>query len=471
MLASIRPYATAGVALVGAGVIAAAPVVAPPIPESHVTVPQVSSQAVELSAFFDPLTTWIEVFTAAFENGGVIAEEVLSNPAPVLRQILANQIGYLQTIGTAGQGLVEGLTEFLSPDNPGGLIAGLQEAVAELTAGNFAGFVAVAARTTLLGPVIAIGLPLLASGLLEIPAEIVQNVANVVTTLTSPLGPVTMALLSGAGTGLGVANAFGDSIQLAINAIGEADPLGALTALLNAPGVMAGALLNGYSSLEGFDYPGLLVGADGIPGLVEVLTVTLPRAIADALGASGGVPTNPFGGLFSAAEKSAPSAAGGVGDPSTGSGEFVAVGFDDGDGDASGGDAVGDNTGQGSDAETVEVAGFVDKPAKKASNAALTDATSENGGVEVVETDAGSDELDLSVDVGADDETPSIGGTNADGPTAGGSGGATKNRGLTKASLGDATGGSSGNDSGSATGSSRTTAGSGNTGGSDSGDE
>src|SRR5690606_3351247 len=49
--------------------------------------------------------------------------------------------------------------------------------------------------------------------------------------------------------------------------------------------------------------------------------------------------------------------------------------------------------------------------------------------------------------------------------------GVAKNRGLTKASLGDATGGSSGGDSGSATGSSRTTAGSGNTGGSDSGDE
>ena len=85
----LRPYATAGVALVGASVIAIAPV-APPLPDVYVANP-----AVQLSAAVDPITPWLNVFNDSVINFAGLADAWLEAPSPVLQQVIANQIGYL----------------------------------------------------------------------------------------------------------------------------------------------------------------------------------------------------------------------------------------------------------------------------------------------------------------------------------------------------------------------------------------
>ncbi len=62
MNAAVRPYATAGVALVGASVIAISPL-APPMPDLQAVQRSVSSVGVELSAAVNPIENWIQVFS------------------------------------------------------------------------------------------------------------------------------------------------------------------------------------------------------------------------------------------------------------------------------------------------------------------------------------------------------------------------------------------------------------------------
>jgi hypothetical protein len=96
MQAALRPYVTAGVALVGASVIAVTPVTVPP------TAIEVRDTAVQLSALTNPIDIFRPVFEQALENAQTVGQAIAANPAPILEQILANQLG---NIGSIGQGL------------------------------------------------------------------------------------------------------------------------------------------------------------------------------------------------------------------------------------------------------------------------------------------------------------------------------------------------------------------------------
>ena len=282
MQVAVRPYITTGVALVGASVIAVSPIAVSP-PELELPTIPTSTAAVQLAAATNPITAWIDVVAGAFENASAITEDWLSDPAPILRQFIRNQLGYGETVIATGQGVVDAFIEYISPDNPAGLIAQLETAAEELSSGNIAGAINTAADAFILGPILNIGIGLLDSGLLEIPATMAQNFANVVATLTDPLTALPV-VLGGLGAVIGPINAFGDSIQAVVNAVGAGDPLGAIGAALSAPAVVVGALLNGYTNLEGTEYPGLLSYAEGFGGgLIQALFVTLPRAIAEAI--------------------------------------------------------------------------------------------------------------------------------------------------------------------------------------------
>ena len=87
MYAVPRPLAAAGVALVGASAIAISPVsVAPP----NIQV----SPAIELAASTD----WADIFTRAGANAQALFDTWRQAPAPILQQIIANQISYLQEL-------------------------------------------------------------------------------------------------------------------------------------------------------------------------------------------------------------------------------------------------------------------------------------------------------------------------------------------------------------------------------------
>jgi hypothetical protein len=283
MQVAVRPYLTSGVALVGASVIAVSPVVVTP-PDIHLPAMPVSSAAVELTAVTNPITAWLDVLSSALGNATALGGEWLSDPAPLLRQFIENQLGYAETALTAGQGVINGFIQYINPANPSGLVATLQTAFGELTSGDIAGAVETTAQALILLPILNLGLPLLTSGLLEIPATIAQNVANVVATLTS-VDTALPIVLGGLGTVLGPINAFGDSLQAVFDAATSLDPLAAVGALLSAPAVITGALINGYTNAEGTEFPGLLTFGDNPfnSGLLQSLLINLPRALAAAI--------------------------------------------------------------------------------------------------------------------------------------------------------------------------------------------
>jgi hypothetical protein len=119
-----------------ASVIAVAPI-APPLPDIHMPKAADVAASVELSAFVNPLTTLIDVIQTSIGNLSTTGGQVLADPFPVLRQIAANQLGYLTTLGTAGLGLASALTTFATTTLP----TALQTALGQLLMGDVAGAV------------------------------------------------------------------------------------------------------------------------------------------------------------------------------------------------------------------------------------------------------------------------------------------------------------------------------------------
>ena len=276
-----KSYLTAGVALAGASVIAVSPVVATPLsPPGVNTHPafSVSTADLQLATTVNPIAAWAEVVSAAYGNVAALGEEVLSDPAPILRQFILNQLSNGEAVVSAATGAIGGFLEYISPDNAFGLGAQLRTAAEQLSSGNIAGAIETATQALFLAPVISVAFPVLSSGLLEIPGTIAQNFANVVKTVTDPNTVLPIAL-GALGTVLAPVNAFGDSLQETFDALGDGDLGAALNAVINIPAAVVGAVLNGYTNLAGSVFPGLF----SEDGLVHALVVTLPRAIAAAI--------------------------------------------------------------------------------------------------------------------------------------------------------------------------------------------
>lgn len=213
MQLALRPYATAGIALVGASVIAISPVAPPPLPV------QVASPAVQLAAAVNPIDPWLAVFNNSAVNFAGLANEVLSAPAPVLQQFIANQIRYL--------GALPEFELIL-----GNVLNNLQNVVNA----------PLAVDTSTLDPA-HVGIWGVLPTLL--PAEL-QPVLNFTTTYLSGVllglvGPVVAPVL-----------ALGASIHAVIGALTAAnpDPIAALNELINIPAKMADAFLNGGQTLD-----------------------------------------------------------------------------------------------------------------------------------------------------------------------------------------------------------------------------
>lgn len=89
----LRPYAAAGVAVVGASAIALAPV-APPLPDDI----KIANPAVSLSATIDPITPWAQLLEDAGENVAALVDDWAEAPFPVLQQVIVNQLTYLNEL-------------------------------------------------------------------------------------------------------------------------------------------------------------------------------------------------------------------------------------------------------------------------------------------------------------------------------------------------------------------------------------
>lgn len=271
MHAALRSPLTAGIALCGASAIALTPI-APTMPAlTEIQARAVSSAEVALTAAANPIEQWAQVIQQALANGGVLAEQWLADPAPILRQLLTNGLGYGQEIATALEASVMGLVDYLRLDNEYGLAATLQRGITQIAEGQFYNGINSLFEAAML-LVISPALPLI--GLLQIPVTMAQNFADVIATLPNSVIGLGFAVL---GNVSGVVAAFGSVGQAVVDAISTGDLVGALNAIVGAPATLVGAFLNGFEP----------VGAPGILspyGVIDQL-MGAANAIAVALGA------------------------------------------------------------------------------------------------------------------------------------------------------------------------------------------
>lgn len=279
---ALRPYVSAGIAIAGAGVIAITPLSAPPPQAAERTV---EFSSVQLSGSVQTLVTqstaeaavsaippelspaeayqYFAMLTAAYVMDAIAP--IVSNPTPILSQVLANQFWYanILTMGT-----VTGATNLLwalenAPQH-------LSTAAAQLMAGDPAAAITTLWNNLVVGTVMAVGLPLVPA--LQIPVAITQNIANVVATTPMMVMGLGFDVLATANSTVGAATA---SIRNIVDAAGSGDPTAVVNAILTAPAnIASGFLIGGYPE-----------GNTGlINGVVKHL-VLARETIAEALGA------------------------------------------------------------------------------------------------------------------------------------------------------------------------------------------
>lgn len=275
MNAALRPYATTGIAIVGAAVIAVSPVLVTPQSLPDV---QVANPAVELTQITNPIELWAQVLGESIANLGDLTDRVLDDPAPILTQIIANQLANAGILADAAQNAATTIVNAL-----GELPANIATALGQLADGNIVGAVSTLTNALLpiglaiIGPVFAVG---------TVINNMVQNFANVVETLTDP-GVTLPVILGFAGPVLSVLDSLTNTTQAIVTAIGTADLEGLADALINAPARLTDALLNGSGTLLGFlPLPGLLTPGDDpampLAGPIGAL-LNLRDAIAEAI--------------------------------------------------------------------------------------------------------------------------------------------------------------------------------------------
>lgn len=279
----------AGIAMVGAGAIAVTPV-APNVSE-------IQQRAFELTANAkvtdSPAVVYGDLFENGFENLTALAGTLTANPFPILSQLAENQAGYIGQITEGFLGVPEAFENFWNGANGSVL---LDEARAALQRGEFAEAYDRLNRfnvysLTILSPIAewlfsAEPSTRLPEGRIGIPEQIAQNFTDVVATIFDQGGVVNGTTKSFLGPFIGVNFEIALAAEALVAAVQDGDAAGAVNVLVNTPGTVFNALLNGYVNPACGDdcaasqyFPGLINGT----GPIVDLFVRLPNAIADAL--------------------------------------------------------------------------------------------------------------------------------------------------------------------------------------------
>ncbi|MET0700576.1 MAG: hypothetical protein ABWY93_13010 [Mycobacterium sp.] len=274
MQVAVRSYLTAGMTLVGAGAIALSPI-APSLPAT-VHVPTIHEAAVDLAAAAGPLETWVQVLTQAFDNSSDLGQQVIADPAPILAQIITNQLANAAVLNHATKETVDGLVAFGQ-----GLAANLPVALGQIADGNITG-----AEATLLNPLLGQLLTVLQGPIdaYAVVSNTFQNVANIASAVT---GLVLTEGLAITGPVWSTANALTDTAQAVVDE-GAAGDLGAVVnTMLTAPAVVTGAFLNGYGNGPlGFAAAGLLTPSDNPLGSLGAGPIAALLDFRDTLAAA-----------------------------------------------------------------------------------------------------------------------------------------------------------------------------------------
>lgn len=265
MAFELRRYSTAGIAVATAGVIAISPLTVP-LPQLHVAAPSslVSTRTVDLTAFVNPIAAWGDVLTTTVGDIGKLGQAYAADPFPIVRQVIANQVGYAQQIMSIGQQMGNGL-RFWANRAPGVFRTALQQ----LASGQFYNGVTGLYGLALSG-VFGVMFPLLQ---FDIPKKIAQNVTNVIGSLSSVGVQLAVGALSTMGQGV---QAFADTGQKFLDAVKAGDGATAVSEVINFPATMVNAVLNGYGPFKGQS------GVFGTNGFVAQVINAL-KTIANAI--------------------------------------------------------------------------------------------------------------------------------------------------------------------------------------------
>ncbi|ORA85042.1 hypothetical protein K3U93_03900 [Mycobacterium malmoense] len=284
--AAARPIISAGVVMAGAGMIALTPAT---LPRPHFEVPNIQVPAINLTAAedlaaaaFDPTFGWESVFEQTSTNLSTLSQEWLAAPAPLLQQVITNQLGYANMYGLAFNDVAKGLYNFITGDGVGNLQWSVAMAAKDLFAGNLSGVFSQLSSIYFSGALSVLE-PL--ESLLPIPVEETQNLANLADAAFGSIGsPVASLALQLVELPQGLFAVVGDSAQGVLNGITGGNPLEALTAVLDTPANLVNALLNLYPGVYGEGtFDGILQ-----PGhIASLLLLTLPQTLATSIGWEG----------------------------------------------------------------------------------------------------------------------------------------------------------------------------------------
>lgn len=265
MAFELRRYSTAGIAMASAGVIALSPLTIPS-PDLHLPAPTtaVATRTVDLTAFVNPIAVWGDVLTTTLTDIGKLGQEYAADPFPIVRQIIANQVGYAQEVISIGEQMANGLAYWVNRA-PGELRTALQQ----LASGQFAAGVDGLYSLGLSG-VFGVLFPLLQ---FDVPKKIAQNVTNVIGSISTvgiqlALGGLTVAF--------GAEQAFANTGQQFLDAVKAGDAATAVSAVINFPATLVNAVLNGYGDSKGW---GGLLGSNGFVAQVFNALKTIANAI------------------------------------------------------------------------------------------------------------------------------------------------------------------------------------------------
>jgi hypothetical protein len=245
-----RVWTTAGVALAGASLIAATPVIVP--------LPDVQARDIALAAF-DPITPFVDAFNTASANATTLADTYFIAPLPVLQQAIVNQFGFLGDV-------------INNPASIGDVFGDIGTNLQNVLAAS----VLLGASDTLTAQVLPTTLDSLHTALVGLLPSSTGLLQDILTLSQSPLSGILIGL---AGPLISPAVALVNSITEAVGALTGGDPLAGLEDLINTPanvlnGFLNGATLNIDSLIPLAEQTGLLPTSFPFFGLTVTLDYT-----------------------------------------------------------------------------------------------------------------------------------------------------------------------------------------------------
>ena len=280
MNVAVRPYATAGLALLGASAIAISPL-APPMPDVQAMQRAVSSAGVQLSASVNPIENVIQIFETSVANLGAIGQQIADSPAPVLSQIIANQTAALKALQTAFN-TNAGTLKLIADGAP----AAFETARGQLADGDITGAVSTVNNNVII-PLALAAVQAVSDSTRPLVAT-VNNFAKAFATIPDAVFqvilPMTFPLLS-------TINVVVQATQDVYDGVVASDPGAVISTLVNLPANLVGGFLNGSGQILGFiNTPGLLTPYDPNFGFLASgpisSLIALRDVIAQAIGAA-----------------------------------------------------------------------------------------------------------------------------------------------------------------------------------------